>query len=164
MKIKLLLISLVFLFTAVSCEKVSSDIDRLHEAVKSGDIESFKNLIGSVKYQINKALLVKIINTQDKDGKTALHHVAYSEQLEIAKLLIENGADINFTNKNIFSPLHQAAWYGHVEIAVFFLGSGAKINNKDSQGRTPLDIAYDNSHKELANTLKLAGAKRSSEL
>ena len=50
-------------------------------------------------------------------GKTALHYAAENGQLEVLRLLIDNGTDVN-TAKTIFgkTALHSAVCGGHLEV------------------------------------------------
>ena len=37
-----------------------------------------------------------------------LHHAAMCENVDVAKVLIQNGADVNVVNKDNYTPLHNA--------------------------------------------------------
>lgn len=52
------------------------------------------------------------MNAKDNSGNTALHVAAESGEEDVAKILIENGADVNFKNDFKETPLHIAAMYG----------------------------------------------------
>ena len=45
--------------------------------------------------------------------------------LEIVKLLIENGADVNAQGGGYGNALYAASWYGHLEI-LMLLGEGGR--------------------------------------
>ncbi len=60
--------------------------------------------------------------------------------VEIAKLLVKNGADINAKNNNGDTPLHGAAYAGDVKIAKLLVKNGADVNAKNNNGDTPLHI------------------------
>ena len=76
-----------------------------------------------------------------------------AKSVEMAKLLIESGADINQisissgeTHSAIisgFTPLHYAASRGRSELIEYLIEEGCKINVKDRNGRTPLDVCED---------------------
>ncbi len=72
---------------------------------------------------------------------TPLHEAAAMGHLEVARLLLERGADVNAKNKHGFTPLHFAAGIGHTDVAKLLLEHGADVNAKDEHGRTPADIA-----------------------
>jgi ankyrin repeat protein len=73
------------------------------------------------------------------DGETALLQVAFWGRLEIAKLLIERGANVNAKAADGAVPLHEAARMGHVDVARLLLEHGADVNAKDNKGETPMD-------------------------
>ncbi|KAF8418711.1 ankyrin repeat-containing domain protein [Tirmania nivea] len=50
-------------------------------------------------------------------GNTPLHHASENGHQEIAKLLIERGADAAAANMYGNTPLHRASENGHQEIA-----------------------------------------------
>jgi ankyrin repeat protein len=61
--------------------------------------------------------------------------------LEMIKLLVEHGVDINAFNANGQSVLHNAAGRGAIDVIQYAADHGARLDRKDKQGRTPLDIA-----------------------
>ena len=74
--------------------------------------------------------------------------------LEIAKLLLQNGADIECRGYNIKeSSLYQAAKYGHFEMAQLLLDRNASLTFKDKDGLTPHEIAKQNKHKKISRLL-----------
>jgi hypothetical protein len=69
---------------------------------------------------------------------------------KLAKLLVENGSDINFKSPLGTSALHLAAKHGFYDIAKLLIDNGAKIDEKDAEGKTALMYANENGHRELA--------------
>ena len=74
-------------------------------------------------------------------GATPLHMAILSDQREVARLLIAEGANINAPAKDEYggTPLHWAAALGRVEIARQLIDAGANVNAVDKNGYTPLD-------------------------
>lgn len=63
--------------------------------------------------------------------------------LQIALLLLENGADPNATDKLDSTPLHRASAKGNYRLIQLLLKQSASTNIQDSQGNTPLyDYIY----------------------
>ena len=86
-------------------------------------------------------------------------HIAFQENhLEIVKLLISSGADIENKTKGGFTPLHIASLNGHLEIVKYLILSGANIQNKTNHRITPLHIACKKNHIEIVKYLISHGA------
>jgi len=82
------------------------------------------------------------INALNPAGLTALHFAAEHESnVEVVKVLISMGANVNFKGSGGIAPLHLAATYGNVEIAKILISNGADVNVKEDNGMTPLHIA-----------------------
>jgi len=63
--------------------------------------------------------------------------------LDVIKLLVANGVDVNAVNRNGQTALHGAARAAEDTIVRFLAEHGAALDIKDRQGRTALDIARD---------------------
>ena len=82
----------------------------------------------------------------DKDGKTPLHIAILNK--DVAKLLIDLGADVDMATESGFTPLLMAArrgyqrcrgWKGYLQVAQLLFEHGAdmdKPNRKCSNGKT----------------------------
>jgi len=78
------------------------------------------------------------LNAQNQLGETPLMLAAINNQLELAKVLIDRGADIN---KAGWTPLHYAATRGHREMMRLLLDNDAYIDSESANGTTPLMMA-----------------------
>jgi hypothetical protein len=68
---------------------------------------------------VKRLLSIRNINVNVKDdrfGATPLHYAAENGHIEIAHLLLQNGAEVNAKNNNGYTPLHFAAVHGNVDI------------------------------------------------
>jgi ankyrin repeat protein len=105
------------------------------------------------------------INSPNKrTGATALNEAAFRGQVEVVRLLIRRGADINERDREGASPLDEAAWRGFRDIAALLLESGAEVNRPNTQtGATPLNEAAFKGRADIAELLLAhhadAGAK-----
>ena len=78
--------------------------------------------------------------------------------LDIARLLLEHGADPNICDIYHSTPLHEASSHGLLEVARLLLSYGAKVDAKDKQGRTPFQVAASEGHHEITKLLLEHGA------
>uniref|UniRef100_A0A665VVX5 Ankyrin 1, erythrocytic a n=1 Tax=Echeneis naucrates TaxID=173247 RepID=A0A665VVX5_ECHNA len=77
-------------------------------------------------------------------GFTPLHIAAHYENLNVAQLLLNRGANVNFTPKNGITPLHIASRRGNVIMVRLLLDRGALIDAKTKDELTPLHCAARN--------------------
>jgi len=99
-----------------------------------------------------------IAHTKVKDYKTPtgdslLHWAARNGQEEATATIIEQGADVNATNKNGERPLQNAAWHGHAKVVSLLLEKGADAKQTDPSGQTALHMAAWNGHIDAVNAL-----------
>jgi ankyrin repeat protein len=121
------------------------------EAVRENRIEDVKDLLNSGAD----------VNSKDMfGGNTGLHWSARLGLTEMARLLIEKGANPNIRNDDNDTPLHWAAREGQKELVVILLAHGAKINAVGKAGWTPLRWAEVQGHDNIARILVAAGARR----
>ena len=62
-------------------------------------------------------------------GDTALHWAAYYGSIDIIKLLLEKGADVNAVNGARETPLNSAARGNHADIIKFLISKGANVDS-----------------------------------
>lgn len=88
--------------------------------------------------------------------------------MEIAKTLIEAGADPNVGGGTNGSPLHMAVVRGSLLITDMLIKRGAEVNVVDSDGNTPLHFVMnvftkrDIKYKAIAESLVMSGARPNS--
>lgn len=74
-------------------------------------------------------------------GSTPLIIAAIFGQTEAARLLIENGAEVDIKNNDGTTALSAAAFFCHPETLKLLIENGANVNTTSSTGSTPLDTA-----------------------
>lgn len=80
------------------------------------------------------------INGRDPNfGASVLAAAVVRNQVETAKYLIENGAEVSLASPDGNTPLHTAAFFGFAESAELLIDSGADIF-ASGQGGTPAEI------------------------
>jgi len=75
--------------------------------------------------------------------------------IDIVRLLVESGVDLNLQDRRGNTALHQAARMGKVAAIELLIDHGADVNVANGEGVTPLDIAVD---EETVAMLRDAGA------
>lgn len=99
------------------------------------------------------------VHTSKHLGFTPLHYAAVNGNTQIAKLLLNKGADALSRNGFGEIPLHRAALCGQVEMVSLLVGNKEGINAKDRNGNTALFLAFERDHHlDVAKVLIDAGA------
>ena len=76
-------------------------------------------------------------------GWTPLLFAAREGSLDVAKVLVEAGADLNKPDPDLVSPLVTAIVNGHYDVAAYLVERGADVNVADRWGRAALWAAVD---------------------
>lgn len=121
----------------------------LIKAIKSGNMEVIKCLVGHATADVNK---------QNNEKSTALHEAAFKGNKELVDLLIGARADAKAQNISGKTPLHRAISGNHLGVAKSLLDNGANINVQDSLGYTPAHYASFFGHFESTKFLVQHGA------
>lgn len=95
------------------------------------------------------------VEARSPQDESPLMMAALKGQLELAKLLIARGADVN---KPGWAPLHYAATNGHLELMQLLLEENAYIDAESPNGSTPLMMAALYGSPEAVQLLLDAGA------
>jgi len=95
-------------------------------------------------------------NLQRDDGVTILHFAAlYAGNVEVVKVLVSMGANVDARADSGGTPLHVAK---DAKIAKALVSLGANVNAKANDGRTPLHVALNNKDIEVAKAFIDLGA------
>lgn len=106
-----------------------------------------------------------LLNANSRGGETPLNIASLHGQVEVAKLLLDCGADPNLKARIGHAPLHNAARNGHIEVAKLLLDRGADINQlDDNHNATPLGWAGFQGQKEMEEFLRERGGLRADEM
>ena len=145
----------------------NSQVNRaLSNAAFVGDIEAVKQHLAAgtdvdVKGGYSSTADTLTIKLADR---TPLHEAASWGHMEIAELLIDNGADVNVKSGFGQTPLHWAAGNEGRQVAELLIAKGADVNAKDDYGNTPLDRAIQFKKPETADLLRKHSGKTGEEL
>ena len=90
---------------------------------------------------------------------SALDWAAGSGHVDVARMIVEHGVDVNAAGTDGRIPLHYASFSGKAEEMVsLLLAAGAAVDAADDQGWTPLHNAAKGGHTAAARALLAAGA------
>ena len=84
----------------------------LHQLARDGDTETIKLWFAESRQDDP----IKFINKLDEKKLSPLHYAARHSNIEVMKLLVENGADINKLGDDNMTPLHYTARYSYNNI------------------------------------------------
>ncbi len=149
-------------------------IDRLREAI--GDdpavvtayapdgftalhLASFFGKTETAKALIDAGARVDAFTTNDLANQP-LHAAAAGRHIEICRILLAAGADVDAIQHGGYTPLHEAAQHGDVEMVELFLSAGADPTIRAADGDTPADMAEAADHRDLATRLRTVAAER----
>ncbi|KAH9955976.1 ankyrin repeat-containing domain protein [Lactifluus volemus] len=96
------------------------------------------------------------------NGWTPLHRASLSGHLEVVRLLLDHGADVNATKQDHRRSLHLASSSGYPEIVKLLLERGADIHVLDDDGRTPSQEASRRGYRRIVKLLSEYGCNTSS--
>lgn len=141
-------------------------IDKFWSAVAENDIASVTSLLENYPEFVQERYFGVAWNPATVDdckfSNTALHTTAVNSQVELAKLLIKNGAGINAIgyeeNKGLTPPIVLAAWEGSTVMVEFLLAHGADPNLPAS-AETALYCAAEHGAADKVELLLANGAR-----
>ncbi|CAN1316141.1 E3 ubiquitin-protein ligase KEG [Linum perenne] len=76
-------------------------------------------------------------------GRTALHTASMANDVELVKIILDAGVDVNIRNMHNTIPLHVALARGAKSCVGILLNAGADCNIQDDEGDTAFHIAAD---------------------
>ena len=182
-----LLCSIIFILLAAnifaSVSTINYDRDSLILAyVKNGNLEDLSTIltgdtdindrfgarertllsyaIENRQFEITGYLLSRGADIEQLDGtKTPLMFAARYGDVDFAKLLLDNGADVNSINNDRNTAFHYAAKYNNFEVLKVLYESGAKINIPNNDQWTALDYSIINNRPLIRHYLDSIGCR-----
>ncbi|XP_059507891.1 protein phosphatase 1 regulatory subunit 12A-like isoform X2 [Stegostoma tigrinum] len=102
--------------------------------------EQLKRWLGSETDRESERPRTKQLRVKFAEGAVFLAACSSGDQEEVEKLL-QQGADINYTNVDGLTALHQACIDENLDMVTFLVEHGANINQPDNEGWTALHAA-----------------------
>ena len=113
-----------------------SNVTRLHDAVKRGDLGTLKGLLEENRDLANSR------SETDARGTTPLHVAAQYGQAGAARMLLDYGADVSLLDsENDSIALCWAAFFGRPQVVEVLLQAGSEPSQRNRHGLTPLGCA-----------------------
>nr|XP_026245484.1 ankyrin-2 isoform X5 [Urocitellus parryii] len=99
-----------------------------------------------------------MVNRTTESGFTPLHIAAHYGNVNVATLLLNRGAAVDFTARNGITPLHVASKRGNTNMVKLLLDRGGQIDAKTRDGLTPLHCGARSGHDQVVELLLERGA------
>lgn len=109
------------------------------------------------QFEIARYLVLKgaDVNQPSNNGFRVfpIHSATAGNYTDIARVLIENGANVNVRQQAGATPLHSAAQNGNLELLILLLEHGAETDVRMEGGKLPADMAREKGFAEIADIL-----------
>ncbi|XP_077062151.1 ankyrin 3b isoform X3 [Siphateles boraxobius] len=94
-----------------------------------------------------------MVNRTTESGFTPLHIAAHYGNINVATLLLNRGAAVDFKARNDITPLHVASKRGNANMVRLLLERGARIDARTKDGLTPLHCGARSGHEQVVEML-----------
>lgn len=97
------------------------------------------------------------VDTKDGEGQTPLHKATFKGNLDVMKMFLEKGANINAKDNSDFCVLHDAVLSKKYTVVedVLKKGGDKDIHKPNKHNETPLDMAKNRNLKSIVKLLRL---------
>ena len=124
-------------------------IKPLHQVTRNEELSKVEIFIKKYPEQIH---------VKDDYGRIPLYWAARTGNIEIVRLLVENGSDINLKDNDGWAALHTTAYNGREAAAEYLIKKGAELDIRNNDGETPLYWAARRGNTRLVKLLVKNGA------
>jgi hypothetical protein len=114
-----------------------------------GETQLHHCAVNGLTTSVIRLLSIRNINVNVKDdenGSTPLHRAAANGHIEISRLLLQNGADVNVKDDGGNTPLHWAAEEDNIDVLHLLVENGADLEAQNNEGWRALHSAADQGH------------------
>jgi hypothetical protein len=132
----------------------------LHSAAWFGDVEMAQALLNlEANVNIRNGISRTPLNYFSIDNGSSFSIAPKQALVNVTRLLLDRGADINTRDNAGQTPLHTATDVGMIEVIRVLLERGANVGAEDNQGRTPFSLAKRKGYDEIMKLLSEHGAQ-----
>jgi ankyrin repeat protein len=128
-----------------------STTDKIASAIESGKRDKIRRLLAEKPGDVDARI---------EGRQPGLHLAMQEQQIDIVKVFLDNGADINSIGYHGWTPLHIAASVGNLALTELCLARGASVHAVTDTKQTPLHKACSSKNVQVVRTLLDAGASR----
>ncbi|CAB1446833.1 unnamed protein product [Pleuronectes platessa] len=120
-------------------ELLQNEINRQGLDIEAARKEEERIMLRDARQWLNSGQIQDIRHA--KSGGTALHVAAAKGYVEVLKLLIQTGYDVNIKDYDGWTPLHAAAHWGKEEACRILVENLCEMDLINKMGQTPFDVA-----------------------
>uniref|UniRef100_A0A3B4V2M7 Protein phosphatase 1 regulatory subunit n=1 Tax=Seriola dumerili TaxID=41447 RepID=A0A3B4V2M7_SERDU len=120
-------------------ELLQNEINRQGVDIEAARKEEERVMLRDARQWLNSGQIQDIRHA--KSGGTALHVAAAKGYVEVLKLLIQAGYDVNIKDYDGWTPLHAAAHWGKEEACRILVENLCDMDLINKMGQTPFDVA-----------------------
>ena len=124
---------------------------KLYWAASNNRIEEAEKMIDEAN---DLDIVSELVNKGDNNGFTPLLAASRYEHHQMAKMLLNNGAEIDKATNHGWTPLMHASFNGHLEVVKLLIAHKADVHLKDNSGETALDMARQQGHTKVIEALQ----------
>ena len=128
------------------------------ELTREHDMELTKVACEGNLEQVKDFIKKNGVQVADSNGYTLAHWAAYTGNVDLLKVLKEQGADFNTENRFGQQAIHLAAKENNIQAVAYLKEQGVNINAQDKEGLTPLHSATYKGQVEMIQWLCENGA------
>lgn len=142
---KLILLTVFFISTSILFAQNMED--SLYQAVVNNDTTAIKDFV-------KKGADVNFVKQQGWVKVNLLITAVNKKNVDAVKVLLQNGANINWEDGFNTTALMYAASSGNLQIVKLLLDNGADITHKDKQGNDAISAAKEGKHNDVVKLLE----------
>ena len=119
----------------------TTGVQGLHLAAHSNLTRAMKKLFDNSEPEV-----------RDSAGRTPLHWASRAGHVDIVKLLLDRGVDVDALDNVRGTPLHLASRFGYVNVVFCLIENGCDVNKRNNVGGTALAWAAIGGASQIANS------------